>query len=314
MYGNFKNHLESELKAIDESGLFKRERIITTEQGAVVKVSTGEKVIIFCANNYLGLSSHPKVIEAAHKTLDKHGYGMSSVRFICGTQDIHKALEQKLSEFLGTEDTILYAAAFDANGGVFEPLFDENDAIFVMDNVFVPWEDVFIYRDPARVKTFFPGSGFVHGALFQGCTRYAVKLDFIAGLLAKALRATGGDEARNNQILLGEVIAWRHMFWSLSHAMVNNPQPWRGEHVLPEIGAAMAYRVFGPDSWPRIRACRSIRCRHARPRSHRRSCAGFPQSCPRDSKRRVPARRPGDAATSPTAGPSTTGRVATRAA
>ena len=129
MYGNFKDHLQAELKNIDESGLFKRERILTTEQGAVVKVSTGEDVIIFCANNYLGLSSHPRVIEAAHKTLDKHGYGMSSVRFICGTQDIHKELEQKSATFLGQEDTILYAACFDANGGVFEPLLGEEDAI-----------------------------------------------------------------------------------------------------------------------------------------------------------------------------------------
>ncbi len=129
MYGNFKNHLQAELKNIDESGLFKRERIITTEQGAVVKVSTGEEVIIFCANNYLGLSSHPKVIEAAHKTLDRHGYGMSSVRFICGTQDIHKELEQKIATFLHQEDTILYAACFDANGGIFEPLLGEEDAI-----------------------------------------------------------------------------------------------------------------------------------------------------------------------------------------
>ena len=129
MYGNFKDHLQAELKNIDESGLFKRERILTTEQGAVVKVSTGEEVIIFCANNYLGLSSHPRVIEAAHKTLDKHGYGMSSVRFICGTQDIHKELEQKIATFLGQEDTILYAACFDANGGVFEPLLGEEDAI-----------------------------------------------------------------------------------------------------------------------------------------------------------------------------------------
>ncbi len=129
MYGNFKDHLQAELKNIDESGLFKRERILTTEQGAVVKVSTGEDVIIFCANNYLGLSSHPRVIEAAHKTLDKHGYGMSSVRFICGTQDIHKELEQKIATFLGQEDTILYAACFDANGGVFEPLLGEEDAI-----------------------------------------------------------------------------------------------------------------------------------------------------------------------------------------
>ncbi len=129
MYGNLKNDLQKELANIEEAGLFKRERIITTEQGAVVKVSTGEEVIIFCANNYLGLSSHPKVIEAAHKTLDTHGYGMSSVRFICGTQDIHKELEQKISSFLGQEDTILYAACFDANGGIFEPLLGEEDAI-----------------------------------------------------------------------------------------------------------------------------------------------------------------------------------------
>lgn len=128
MYGNFKDHLQSELKNIEDSGLFKRERVITTEQGAVVKVN-GKDVIIFCANNYLGLSSHPKVIEAAHKTLDRHGYGMSSVRFICGTQDIHKELEEKLSKFVGQEDTILYAACFDANGGVFEPLMGEEDAI-----------------------------------------------------------------------------------------------------------------------------------------------------------------------------------------
>ncbi len=129
MYGHFKEHLQNELKSIEENGLFKRERIITTEQGAVVRVSTGEEVIIFCANNYLGLSSHPKVIEAAHKTLDEYGYGMSSVRFICGTQTIHKTLEKKISDFLKQEDTILYAACFDANGGVFEPLMGEEDAI-----------------------------------------------------------------------------------------------------------------------------------------------------------------------------------------
>ncbi len=128
MYGNFKDHLQTELKNIDDSGLFKRERVITTAQGAVVKVN-GKEVIVFCANNYLGLSSHPKVIDAAHNTLDRHGYGMSSVRFICGTQDIHKELEHKLSKFVGQEDTILYAACFDANGGVFEPLLGEEDAI-----------------------------------------------------------------------------------------------------------------------------------------------------------------------------------------
>src|SRR5882724_4529208 len=128
MDGKFQKHLQAELKNIEESGLFKRERVITTEQGAVVKVN-GKDVIIFCANNYLGLSSHPKVIEAAHKTLDTHGYGMSSVRFICGTQDINKTLEEKIAKFHQTEDTTLYAACFDANGGVFEPLFGEDDAI-----------------------------------------------------------------------------------------------------------------------------------------------------------------------------------------
>jgi glycine C-acetyltransferase len=129
MKANFKEHIQSELTAITEAGLFKNERIIVTPQGADIRVSSGAEVINFCANNYLGLSSHPKVIEAAKKTLDSHGFGMSSVRFICGTQDIHKTLEQKISNFLGTEDTILYAAAFDANGGVFEPLFGEEDAI-----------------------------------------------------------------------------------------------------------------------------------------------------------------------------------------
>lgn len=129
MYGKLKDHLKNELAQIEADGLYKSERIITTEQDAVIKVSTGEEVINFCANNYLGLSSHPKVVEAAHKALDSHGFGMSSVRFICGTQDIHKELEQKIAEFLGTEDTILYAAAFDANGGVFEPLLTKDDAI-----------------------------------------------------------------------------------------------------------------------------------------------------------------------------------------
>lgn len=129
MYGAFQGHLQSELTAIQEAGLFKRERIITTPQGAQVKVSTGEEVIVMCANNYLGLSSHPEVVQAAKDALDTHGYGMSSVRFICGTQDAHKTLEQKVSDFLGMEDTILYAACFDANGGVFEPLFGAEDAI-----------------------------------------------------------------------------------------------------------------------------------------------------------------------------------------
>lgn len=124
----FVNRISNELNEINTAGLFKKERIITSEQGPEIIVN-GKTVLNFCANNYLGLSSHPKVIEAAHKAINTHGYGMSSVRFICGTQDIHKELEQKIAQFLGTEDTILYAAAFDANGGVFEPLFNEEDAI-----------------------------------------------------------------------------------------------------------------------------------------------------------------------------------------
>lgn len=129
MYKSLEAKLKVQLEEIKTAGLFKTERIITTPQGADIKTSEGKEVINFCANNYLGLSSHPKVIEAAKKAIDTHGFGMSSVRFICGTQDIHKELEKKISEFLGTEDTILYAAAFDANGGVFEPLFGPEDAI-----------------------------------------------------------------------------------------------------------------------------------------------------------------------------------------
>lgn len=128
MYSKLKPVLDRELDAIRDAGLYKQERIITTPQGANIKTN-GKEVINFCANNYLGLSSHPRVIEAAKKAIDTHGFGMSSVRFICGTQDIHKTLEEKISSFLGTDNTILYAAAFDANGGVFEPLLGENDAI-----------------------------------------------------------------------------------------------------------------------------------------------------------------------------------------
>jgi len=129
MNSPFLSHLKSELQGIEEAGLFKKERIISGPQGAVISTNNGQEVLNFCANNYLGLSSHPTVLDAAKKALDTHGFGMSSVRFICGTQDIHKELEEKISAFLGLEDTILYAAAFDANGGVFEPLFGENDAI-----------------------------------------------------------------------------------------------------------------------------------------------------------------------------------------
>ncbi|WPO79819.1 glycine C-acetyltransferase [Flavobacterium sp. KACC 22761] len=129
MYGKIKEHLQNELQTIEENGIFKKERIITSAQGAEITISTGETVLNFCANNYLGLSSHPEVVQAAKDAMDTHGFGMSSVRFICGTQDIHKTLEKKIADFYGTEDTILYAAAFDANGGVFEPLLGENDAI-----------------------------------------------------------------------------------------------------------------------------------------------------------------------------------------
>ena len=129
MYGAIKNHLQQELEEIKDAGLYKSERIITSSQDAVIKISSGEEVINFCANNYLGLSNHPAVIQAAKDTMDTHGFGVSSVRFICGTQDIHKKLEAKIAEFYQTEDTILYAAAFDANGGVFEPLLSDEDAI-----------------------------------------------------------------------------------------------------------------------------------------------------------------------------------------
>src|SRR5690554_6550003 len=129
MYEKFRDHLAKELKQIEADGVYKRERIITTPQGAEVQVSSGEDVVIMCANNYLGLSSHPEVVQAAKDTLDTHGYGMSSVRIICGTQDIHPELEQKIAKFYGKDDAILYAAAFDANAGVFEPLFGAEDAI-----------------------------------------------------------------------------------------------------------------------------------------------------------------------------------------
>ncbi len=129
MYGKIKQQLQQEIQDIKDAGLYKSERIITSSQDAVIKISTGEEVINFCANNYLGLSNHPEVIQAAKDTMDTHGFGMSSVRFICGTQDIHKDLEKKIADFYTTEDTILYAAAFDANGGVFEPLLTKEDAI-----------------------------------------------------------------------------------------------------------------------------------------------------------------------------------------
>jgi glycine C-acetyltransferase len=154
MYGNVKDNLSKELQSIRDAGLFKEERVIMTPQGAEIEVKGGQKVLNFCANNYLGLSSHPKVIQAAHEALDKWGYGMSSVRFICGTQDIHKILEEKISRFLGTEDTILYAACFDANGGVFEPLLSADDAVItdqlnhasVIDGIRLCKAERFIYK------------------------------------------------------------------------------------------------------------------------------------------------------------------------
>ncbi len=129
MYGKIKDHLQTELEAIENAGLYKKERIITSAQKAEIKVSTGQEVLNFCANNYLGLSNHPRLIKAAKDALDSHGYGMSSVRFICGTQDLHKELEKQIADYFGTEDTILYAAAFDANGGIFEPILTSEDAI-----------------------------------------------------------------------------------------------------------------------------------------------------------------------------------------
>ena len=129
MYGNIKEHLQKEIQNIKDNGLFKTERVITSPQGAEITINTGETVLNFCSNNYLGLSSHPEVVQAAKDAMDTHGFGMSSVRFICGTQDIHKKLESKIADFYGTQDTILYAAAFDANGGVFEPILGKEDAI-----------------------------------------------------------------------------------------------------------------------------------------------------------------------------------------
>jgi 4-hydroxyphenylacetate 3-monooxygenase len=131
--------------------------------------------------------------------------------------------------------------------------FDENDAIFVFDNVFIPWEDILIYRDVEKLKTFYPRSGFVNGFQFQGCTRLAVKLDFLAGVVAKALRVTGADEFRGNQAMLGEIIAWRNLFWAMSDAMAMNPVPWSGGAVLPNAQSGSSYRVFAGDAYRRVK-------------------------------------------------------------
>jgi 4-hydroxyphenylacetate 3-monooxygenase len=131
--------------------------------------------------------------------------------------------------------------------------FDENDAIFVLDNVLVPWENVLVHRDTEKILSFYPRSGFLNGFCFQGCTRFAVKLDFICGLVARALRATGGDEFRGNQAMLGEIVSWRNLFWSLSEGMAANPQPWVGDALLPNLQAGLSYRVFAPDAYSRIK-------------------------------------------------------------
>jgi 4-hydroxyphenylacetate 3-monooxygenase len=131
--------------------------------------------------------------------------------------------------------------------------FDENDAIFVLDNVLIPWENILVHRDTEKILSFYPRSGFLNGFCFQGCTRFAVKLDFIAGLVARALHATGGDEFRGNQAMLGEIVAWRNLFWSLSDCMATNPQPWVGDAVLPNLQAALSYRVFAPDAYSKIK-------------------------------------------------------------
>ena len=177
MYGKIKNQLAADLQQLQETGLFKKERIIITPQGASVDVSDHNDVVIMCANNYLGLSSHPEVIQAAKDALDTHGFGMSSVRFICGTQDIHKTLERKIAEFYGTEDTILYAAAFDANGGVFEPLFSEEDAI---------------------ISDEFNHASIIDGIRLCKAARYRYKHSDMADLEAKLIEA----QAQRNRIIV----------------------------------------------------------------------------------------------------------------
>ena len=189
-----------------------------TDGGIIV---SGAKVVATSAAithyNFMGQSSKTATEDLDMSLMFMVPIDAPGLKLICRTSYEHAALR---------------------NGSPFDyPLssrFDENDAIFILDKVFVPWEDVFIYRDPARVLSFYPRSGFMNGFQFQGCTRFAVKLDFICGLLAKALRCTGGDDARGNQVLLGEAVAWRNLFWSLSNAMANDPDPWKGDAVLPE--------------------------------------------------------------------------------
>src|SRR5690554_4713358 len=222
MYGKIKDHLANELEQIKADGVYKRERVIITPQGAEVKVRNGEEddVVIMCANNYLGLSSHPEVIQASKDTLDSHGFGMSSVRFICGTQDIHKELEQRIAKFYGKDDSILYAAAFDANGGVFEPLFGAEDAIIsdelnhasIIDGVRLCKAQRYRYKhsDLADKYDALVMSDECHSAGFIGKTGRGVpeyyncmdRVDIITGTLGKALGgAMGGYTVASQEVI-----------------------------------------------------------------------------------------------------------------
>ena len=211
MYGKFQDFLKAEIQSIKDAGLYKTERLIATPQDAEIKLTTGETVLNFCANNYLGLSSHPRVIEGAKKALDARGYGMSSVRFICGTQDIHKELEAKISKFFGTEDTILYAACFDANGGVFEPLFGQEDAIIsdelnhasIIDGVRLCKAVRYRYNALVMVDDSH-AAGFI-GKTGRGSAEYngvMDRIDIFTGTLGKALGgAMGGYTTGKKEVI-----------------------------------------------------------------------------------------------------------------
>jgi 4-hydroxyphenylacetate 3-monooxygenase len=208
-----------------------------TDGGVVV---TGAKVVATSAAithyNFMGQSSKTATEDLDMSLMFIIPINSPGLKLICRTSYERSAQ--------------LYGSPFDY------PLssrFDENDAIIILDQVFVPWENMLIYRDPERVLSWYPRSGCQNGFLFQGCTRFAVKLDFIVGLLSMALRCTGGDELRANQVLLGEAVAWRNLFWSLSDAMANNPDTWKDDAVLPNLRAAVAYRAFAPDVYPRIK-------------------------------------------------------------
>jgi len=229
MYGKIKEHLQNELHQIKEDGLYKEERIITSPQDAVIKISTGEEVINFCANNYLGLSSHPDVIQAAKDTMDTHGFGMSSVRFICGTQDIHKELEENIADFYHTEDTILYAAAFDANGGVFEPADNARfkiivtDGVFSMDGLVAPLDkicdladryDALVMIDECHATGFIGKTG--RGTLEE--KNVMGRIDIITGTLGKALGgAMGGYTTGKKEII--EILRQRSRPYLFSNSL-----------------------------------------------------------------------------------------------